>query len=905
MRRRLVPWTALLLGAWLAGASAPACADDGPESRRERLKKAWKDQVEGMSSHRGLLHLRKKEGKLYAEIPKKQLDEELLFYASVYRGVGQGWLLGGMMRMDVGWVLEFRAVDDRVQVVRKNIRHRAEPGSPMAGAVETSFTDSVLARLDPVAISPAGSYLVPLAPLLVQADLLDIAGAVGAQLGGGYSVDGSRSRWEQVRSYQQNAELRLNMVLAGGELFASPYAPDGRSVSVGVQYSFRAPPKPGYKARAADDRVGYFLTAHKDYSRTDIEGPWVRSVNRWRLQKADPKAPRSPVKEPIIFYLGRNVPYRWRPYMRAGVLEWNKAFETAGLLDAVEVRYQTDDDEWEAEDVRYNTIRWVLGDVPFGAVGPSRVDPRTGEILDADILFSGDVPRMFWRTAALAGMRESESRAGAERMLEAATWLHGEPAPQAAPLLDSPTPAAPWVCRAAEELAQTLSVAVAAGAGESVASTAATTETSGDDEAADGPPPLPEAFVGAALKWIVMHEVGHTLGLRHNFRASTIRTRAQIQDRAFTKENGLAGSVMDYLPVNFAQGDEAQGEHFMSTVGPYDLWAIQYGYQPVEKDEELAKIAARAAEPELAFSTDEDVHNLFYRKLDPRVHVNDIGDDPLEDARRRHRRVTGLYDQVLPRLIAPGKRYTLARQVVTGLIGGVRRAGEVAAVYVAGAYEHRHHKGDAGGQPPFVPVPAKKQREALEFLLEGVFSDASYQLSPELLNRLAPDHWWHWGNPIFRRRLDYPLHRVVLMGQVSVLVQLVAPTVLERMLDDERRSPPDQDLLTAAELLETLEKGLLRELDAAPEKGTPYVSSIRRSLQRSFVAILEVLANRAGQGVRADARGLARAALGRIQARCAERGQAAGLDPVSRSHLADLEARASAARAAGRAVHGF
>jgi hypothetical protein len=508
----------------------------------------------------------------------------------------------------------------------------------MAGAVETSFSDSVVARLDPVAISPAGAFLVPLEPLLVGADLLDVAGAVAAQLGDGYGVDGSRSRWEQVRSYTKNVELRLNMVLAGSELFASPYAPDGRSVSVGVQYSFRALPEKGYSARAADDRVGYFLTVHKDFSRTDIEGPWVRSVNRWRLEKADPKAPRSPVKKPIVFYLGRNVPYRWRPYLRDGILEWNKAFEEAGLLDAVEVRYQTDEDEWEAEDVRYNTIRWVLGDVPFGAVGPSRVDPRTGEILDADILFSGEVPRSFWRAAALAGVREDEGQSTPERVLAAAAWLHGEAHPQEAPHLDAPTHHAPWSCRVVEELAQSMSVAAAAGVGadQSVSSSVATTgttEAAEVEEDPEGPPPLPEAFVGAALKWIVMHEVGHTLGLRHNFRASTVRTRAQVQNAAFTREHGMAGSVMDYLPVNMAEGEESQGEYFMSTVGPYDLWAIQYGYQPVKKDEELVAIAARAAEPELAYSTDEDVANLFYRKLDPRVHVNDLSDDPLESPR--------------------------------------------------------------------------------------------------------------------------------------------------------------------------------------------------------------------------------------------------------------------------------
>ena len=157
----------------------------------------------------------------------------------------------------------------------------------------------------------------------------------------------------------------------------------------------------GYNARR-EKRVGHFVTRHHEFSNDHSAFPRQYFVNRWRLEKKDPAAPLSEPVKPIVFWLDRNVPVEYRDTVKAGVLEWNKAFERIGFKDAIRVEMQPEDAAFDTADVRHASIRWYL-DTSDGAlaIGPSRVDPRTGEILDADILFEATMVQNFrntWRT---------------------------------------------------------------------------------------------------------------------------------------------------------------------------------------------------------------------------------------------------------------------------------------------------------------------------------------------------------------------------------------------------------------------------------------------------------------------------------------------------------------------------
>ncbi len=344
------------------------------------------------------------------------------------------------------------------------------------------------------------------------------------------------------------------------------------------------------------------------------------------------------------------------------------------------------------------------------------------------------------------------------------------------------------------------------------------------------------------LKEVTMHEVGHTLGLRHNFKASTHLTLEQANDTNVTKEQGLAASVMDYLPPNIVRAGQEQGDFYSTTIGPYDKWAIEYGYTELSGGTQselpkLREIAARSGEPGLAYATDENT-----RGIDPDPYSNrfDLGDDPLAYARHQAALVQELMPKVTDRLIGEGEDYSAARQAFNVLLAEHGRTMFFVARFVGGIELSRSHKGDKDAAPPFQSVDLEKQREALDLLEEQVFSDEPYQVDPQLYSFLAPSQWSHWGvdTPL---RPDFPVHEVIEMWQVRVLQQLLSPLTLERIHDAELKVAPDQDAFTVAELLERLTASIFAELSQW-ESGTyttrqPAVSSLRRNLQRQYVTM--------------------------------------------------------------------
>src|SRR5262249_55497758 len=268
--------------------------------------------------------------------------------------------------------------------------------------------------------------------------------------------------------------------------------PDDRYIAIGMHYSFSQLPEKPMVPRYADDRTGYFLTVKKDFSRDEKEHFFVRYVNRWRLEKKDPSAAGSEPVQPIVYYIDRTIPEKYRPYVKKGIESWQKAFEAAGFKNAIIAKDAPDDPDWDPEDVRYSTIRWITSSEPsFGAIGPSRVDPRTGEILDADILVEASIVQSYRNI-----YRRYAGPDATPRMALPYRQLAGAPA--GLPL----------------QLRCDVGMAAADGG-----------ELMNIGMLADGslPPgsPVPEEYLGQAITEVTMHEVGHTLGLRHNFRSST------------------------------------------------------------------------------------------------------------------------------------------------------------------------------------------------------------------------------------------------------------------------------------------------------------------------------------------------------------------------------------------------
>ena len=336
-----------------------------------------------------------------------------------------------------------------------------------------------------------------------------------------------------------------------------------------------------------------------------------------------------------------------------------------------------------------------------------------------------------------------------------------------------------------------------------------------------------------------MHEVGHTLGLRHNFKASSWLTIDEINDPERSKELAIAGSVMDYLPLNIMPKGEHQGSYFMSTIGPYDYLAIEYGYKPLSGGTdgevgELRKIAARQAEKGMHYATDEDARMSTYP--DPLAQIRDLGSNPIDFARVNAR----LYDQLLPGLLdratQEGENYADVRFYFNTLLSRRMSSIEFVAKNIGGLYVNRDHKGDPGNRPPIQPVDTVVQRESLQFICEQVFAVDSFNVPADLYNSMGTNRWSDWGSNTGRP--DFSLRSQLLGWQLSILTTLLDTSVLARLDDTEMRVPEGEDVLTIAELLETLTSAIFKELESMREgeftARNPAISTLRRSLQEKY-----------------------------------------------------------------------
>ena len=398
------------------------------------------------------------------------------------------------------------------------------------------------------------------------------------------------------------------------------------------------------------------------------------------------------------------------------------------------------------------------------------------------------------------------------------------------------------------------------------------------------------------LKEVTMHELGHTLGLRHNFKSSTLLTLDEMNDPDKVRDTGLTASVMDYTPVNIVPPGMKQGDYYSTTVGPYDVWAIEYGYRPLSGNTqndlaELQKIASRSGEPSLSYATDEDT-----RGIDPDPFCNrfDLGKDPLEYARRQSQLTAALMPAVVDRMTKEGEDYSQARQAFNVLLANYGRAMHFASRFVGGLDVSRSHKGDKDAPAPFRVIEPAKQREALQLLKDHVFSDKPYEVDPQLYNLLAPSRWSHWGMPD-TVRTDFPVHEVILMWQSRILQQLLSSLTLERLHDAELKAAADKEAFTAAELIEELTNIIFAELNTLqPGEYTtrkPAISSLRRNLQREYLTMLSNLA--LGQtAAPPDCQAVAYAQLARLaDALAAKRTSITGLDSYTLAHLQTSEGR--------------
>jgi len=813
----------------------------------------------GAKVHEGLFKLYHKDENLYAELMPQHMGRQLLCPVAVAKGAGMG---GMTLNFAEQWVLLFKRAGDKVHLIRRNVHHKARPGSPTARAVDITYTDSVLMSLRIVAINQMTQG--------VLINLNDIFMSDFGELGIG-RFDPSRSVWHKVKTFPRNLELQVQATYVGG-MGGDDDVIDERGKTVVVHYGLCELPDYGYTPRMADDRIGYFVTAVKDFSSPSKDSSFVRYVNRWRLEPSEPITPGRLVvpKRSIKFYIEKTVPHEYRAAVQDGILEWNKAFEKIGFRNAIEVVQQRDDEDFDPEDMNYNTFRWITTDRAF-AMGPSRANPFTGEILDADIIFDGDFIR-YWKherkTLHMPDGREIEPASPIQAMDIGLGLDHELLRRSSAGWSDVPKNLGPdalrlrairqGVCQCRDHMKMEIGMAAMALAEADLEQAPAPKGRNGKepakkDEKKDGDKKEEpkkdkdkekqiDELVNQAIKEVVMHEVGHTLGLRHNFKGSTMLPNGQLHDTKITREKGLVGSVMDYSPVNLAPKGVKQGDYFTTTIGPYDYWAIEYAYKPMSggtegEVAELGKIASRGAStPGLDYGTDEDT---IYT-ADPLINRFDLGNDVLKFSQDRMTAAAEMMKTMSTRVVDEGEGYQRARVAFALLLAQYGNGAYLTAKYVGGEHAYRDHRNDPSGRDPLVPVTAAKQREALKFLQENIFSDKPFQYPPELLRKLAVDRWMHWGADV--SSTDFPLYDRVLGIQRVAMNQLLSPKVLQRIQANALKSAEkDGKPVTVAEVFRSVTDGVWADMPPSNGKKDLPSSIVRRNLQREHVKKLSAL----------------------------------------------------------------
>ncbi len=843
-----------------AGAPAtPPAVPPTPPGQPKPYKEVLKDAKEVA----GLFKLHRKDEKVWIEIAADQFDKPFFFSMNIPRSIGERGLYGGQMvhpfsAVSAGsHVAMWKKIGNHVQLIARNTAYFAAEGTPNSHFVAESFSDSLIASA-PVAAAPHPDTkaVVIEANALLFADLPGYSTAIERAFRMPFALDARNSSFSRVTATDTMTSLQVNAHFAVPRIAAPPLTPppvptpppptttpDPRSFFVGFQYNFMKLPDQPMRARVADERLGHFTTTRTDYSDDVNAKTKTYIVDRWRLEKRDPAAAVSEPKEPITYWIDKNVPEKYRKSVADGILEWNKAFEKAGFRNALVVKQQTDKDDFDTMDSRHASVRWFVGaDVGF-AIGPSHIDPRTGEILDADI-----------------GMSDVFARGARRVAAEDLTRPLGEAAHEhdfASPLLARRGfLACNYMAQSAQEMHFAFDLLEARGI-----------DMSG---------PEADKLAQGYVKDVIMHEVGHTLGLQHNFRSSTIYTLKQLQDPAFTKVNGMTGSIMDYTPFNLAVKGEPQGEYSSSTIGPYDYWVVEYAYKEIDaaaEKGELARLASRSTEPLLAFANDSDAgYGNIAVGIDPEVNRFDLGADPLDYYKKRMKLSRELWDRLQTMTLKTGESYERLTRSFTAGFRQLAQVAPLAAKYVGGVKHYRDRAGT--DRALYAPTPIARQKEALAMITNDLFRAESFRFKPEFVSRIGIDHFERPRNP------DVSIANAVLTVQKSVLDQLMNDAVAARLLDSQEKVADRSKLLKLSDLYDTLNGAIWSELKTGQE-----ITPMRRNLQREHLRRVANSLVRPAPTTPADARSLNREDAIELQGQIRAALAKGGASKESRAHL--------------------
>ncbi|MDZ4729897.1 MAG: zinc-dependent metalloprotease [Xanthomonadales bacterium] len=814
--------TAILLSLFIVGTiwAADDAADIADKEKEEEKPKTIAEFTKDADRIDGLFTLfrDKKTGETSMLIKPDQLDKEYIYWMQVANGVVDAGFFKGAYGPSS--IIELHRNFNKVEFIEKNTAFYFDPNNAISRAASANISDALLA-VEAIAAKDeaSGDILIKVDKVFGTEALAQIKPSPDPDadpkttftLG---ELNGDKTRILNLRSYPANTDIEVEYVYNN----PAPTVPgkaaitDSRNVSLRVMHSLIEVPGNDYQPRRDDPRIGYFGEQITDLT-SNKAAPYRDLISRWNLVKKEPGAAMSEPVEPITWWIENTTPVEWRDLIRDAALEWNKSFEKIGFKDAIVVKVQPDDADWDAGDIRYNVLRWTSSpNPPFGGYGPSFTNPRTGQIIGADVMleysFMHRLPRM--------------------------RNLIQDPAASMATL--NPNFGARY-CVLGQGLAMNNTFASAAAAVYGFT-----------DE-------LDQQLTRDTMHYLILHEMGHTLGMNHNMKATQFLSPDEAWDKSAVKDGILAGSVMDYPAVNFAPTRDQQTLFYTISPGPYDDWFIEYGYSegladPLAEQQRLDAILVRSTDPRLAFGNDADDMRAPGAGIDPRVNIYDMSTDAVTYASRQMDIMQVTLNGLPGKLPPAGDSYQEIVAAVSAIMDLWGRSAAVTSRYVGGIYVDRAMVGQAGGGQPYTPVEEARQRQAMEVLATQVFAPDAFQLSPELLRIAAPQRR---GFDHFGSTEDPKIHDAVLGVQKGVLDQLLNPVLLKRVSDSALYG----NTYSLGEVFNDLTDAVF----AADAKGN--VNSYRRNLQTDYVMRLATMVK--GEGYDTAAISMSVYSLNRIE----------------------------------------
>jgi len=774
---------------------AQKSTNKGKKAKKEQKKgtdKSISEVVKPCRQYDGLFTLYQDTvtGIAYLLVKKSQLNKEFIYFSFVADGVRKAGHFRGSYKGSR--IFSIQKYFNKIEFILENTGFFYDEENALSKSKEANINRPVIISEEIVGINDKkDEYLIKADAVFLKESFRQIKRSPnpkdkGKSIFSIGKLNESKNKYISIKSYPANTDVLVEYI------YENPYPlkygdktiTDARFISVKIQHSLIAVPQNDFKSRFDDPRIGYFTHQITDMTSASAT-PYRDVIHRWNLVKQDKNAAISDPIEPIVWWIENTTPVELREHIKAAVLNWNIAFEAAGFENAIVVKIQPDDAQWDAGDIRYNVLRWTSSPMAaFGGYGPSFVNPRTGQILGADIMleFLFLTNRLRYDkifTSAGFGLTEQADKFDEDYCL-IGNHMHSN--------------------------------------------TLFGSYASGEKYLPGG---KLSTMVKEAIYYLMLHEMGHTLGLNHNMKASQLHSPKDINHRDLTMQTGLTGSVMDYPTINFALNKKDQGQYYDIKPGPYDIWAVKFGYSetlddPNAEKERLQKILERSTDPKLAFGNDADDMRSPGRGIDPRIMINDMSNDAITYSIDRIKLINKILPKIKEKYTIDGQSFHELRNAYLVLTGQYGIALRVISRYIGGIYLDRSFAGQKELPTPFTPVGYEEQKRAMKTLSNYAFGIDAFKFPEDIYTLLQMQRrgFNHLG-----KSEDPKIHDRTLFMQKNILDHLLHRNVLKRIINTKLYG----NRYSLAEFIKDLTNAIFKD-----DLNTS-VNSFRQNLQIEYI----------------------------------------------------------------------